>query len=524
MQSEADNKPIDKPALSKAERRSSFRRAAIIVLIAGALLTVAIALIDRYYIPYLEDETILVSRSWKEDCWKASQMSYQRWGNPNDCAILESSGIPVSQKKPKSKRILVSGDSFCGGFGLVNINDVWWRALQRELIRRGYNDVEVVGIVSGHLGSTAGQVKNVERWAGKYQADAVLFGYVVDDADELADRDFIVPHLKRYEPDAATKIIRRVARTLVPNLAEVLTSRQDKFENDKLSGPLHGYDFNQRELEQLKGMNLERYQETLQRMRVLVQQLKVPSYVIALPCVAGFYPEFDLNRSSEEYFDYLHAYYQQRYDGITPSFEKAKLRFVNLLEPYIALLKSQPQLKGRRCVAQLCANPADGHPSSFVTHFYACQVADLLERETPTVLGEKSAVIKKFPPKINDWMPPNANVYPVAKEQYVFMLPPNKVNQLFMPVREPHVQLNFEMPTALTTIRLRGPGLKRSTIWLSYVSPTDGYDTGVLHKLETKNGIDVSWQLPAAEWAQYVNTIKISAQVKGTDNRILLSF
>lgn len=508
----------------KCKRWLGFRKSVISLTICVVFMAAAIALIDRIFIPYLEDESTLVSRSWKEDTWKIAQMSYQRWKRTNGCPILESSGIPVSEVKPKSKRILVAGDSFCAGFGLVNVNDVWWRALQRELIYRGYNDVDVIAITAGHLGSTAGQLEQIEHWAKRYDPDIVLLGYVCDDSEELENGRYIVAHLKSFEPDGTNKMVRRVARSIVPNIAEVCISHQDKIENTKRSGPLHGYDYNQRELELLKGKNIEQYQITLKRMRTLFNRWNLPCYVITLPCVAGFYPEFDLNRESDEYLQHVHDYYKQRYDAIAPYFEKADLRFINLIEPYIHLLKSQPQLKEKNCAAALSATPADGHPSSLVTHFYANQVADLLERECPSILGKKTEVVKKFPLKINDWMPPNANVFLLSDSSYVFMVPQPGDKQLFMPIRQPHVQLNFEMPTELKTIRLRGPGLRNSTIWLSSVDPKDGYDRRILHKLDSKKGTDVTWQLPDEEWAQNVNTLKVAVDVKGGDNRIVINF
>jgi hypothetical protein len=525
METDTDNsQPNESTPQRKNRRGLSFRKLAVFVTATLVLIGVALFLLDRFFIPYLEDGNSLVSRAWKEDTWKIAQMSYQRWNSPNGCSILQSNGIPVPENKTRSRRILVAGDSFGAAFGLVNVNEVWWRALQRELIRRGYNDVEIIGISSGHLGSTAGQIEQIERWAPKYHPDAVLFGYVVDDSEELDGGNYIVPHLTRYDPDATERVIRRVARSVVPNIAEVYISRQDRQENSKLSGPDHGYDYDQRELELLKGKNIERYQKTLDRMSSLFKQWNLPCYVITLPCVAGFYPEFDLTRNSAEYVEHVHDYYKQRYDSIAPYFARANLPFINLIEPYIAMLKSEPQMKGANSVAVLCATPADGHPSNLVTHFYANEVADFLEKKNPSLLGKRSNVVKKFPLKINDWMPPNTNLFRISDGNYVFLMPAQPAGQLFMPVRQPHVQLNFEMPTELKTLRLRGPGLKQSTVWLTSEDPEDGYDRRILHKLDTKKGNDVSWTLPAGGWSEHVNTVKISAIVKGPDNRIIITF
>ena len=496
---------------------------AVFIGVSLALIFAFLYSIECFLIPALEDEKLIVSRGWKEDGWKIAQMSYQRWKHPSG-SILESPGIPVSPSKVNAKRILVCGDSFAAGYGLPNVNDVWWRALQRELTRRGYNDVEVIGICGGRYGSTAGVFAQVKQYALSYHPDLVLFGYVCDDPEELENGQYIVPHLTRYDPDAATRMVRRFARSIFPNITEVVTSFQDKVENTKLSGPVRGFDYNPRELELLKGKNLERYQKTLQDISSTFKEWKIPCYFVTLPCVAGFFPEFDLQQDSSEYFQYIHEYCDQRYGKIAPHFAKENVRFINVLEPYTKMLQTDPQLKGRGKSALLCATPADGHPSNLVTHFYAVQVADMLEKEGSSVLGEKSAALKTFPLKINDWMPPNANVYKLSDRSYVFVVPPHDGNQLFMPVRQPHIQLNFEMPIELKTIKLQGPGLKQSTIWLSSIDPKDGYDRGILHKLETKKGAAATWQLSSDTWTHNVNTIKISSVIKGPDRRLVITF
>lgn len=511
------------PAAKERKGVTGFNRFAIAIACAVFIAICVAVLADRILVPYLEDQNILVSRSWKEDTWKMAQMSYQRWQRPDGCTVLQSVGIPTAEKKPKSKRILVAGDSFCAGYVLANINDAWWRALHRELIRRGYNDVDVIGLC-GYYGSTASILEKLERWGKKYNPDLILLGYVCDDPEEFEGKRYIVPYLKTFEPDAPTRLVRRVLRTLLPNIAEVYISWQDKQENSKLSGPERGFDYNPRELELLKGKNIKQYQKTLQHMSDLMKRWNLPCYVISLPCVAGFYPELDVSIGHSEFVPYVHNYYKERYDRIAPYFEKARLEFVNLLEPYIAMLRTEPKLKSGSNSAFLSATPADGHPGGLVTHFYACQVVDLLERKCPSVLGGKSQPLEKFPININDWMPPNTNVYKVSDSSYVFLVPPFAASQLFMPVRQPHVQMNLEMPAGLKKIRLNGPGLKKSTIWLSSVDPKDGYDTRVLHPLGTLKGHDVTWQLPDEAWARSVNTIKVSAEVKGPDRRVAISF
>lgn len=94
-----------------------------------------------------------------------------------------------------------------------------------------------------------------------------------------------------------------------------------------------------------------------------------------------------------------------------------------------------------------------------------------------------------------------------------------------MPLRKPHIQMNFDMPVPLKKIKLAGQGLKKAQIWLTAVDPRDSYDRHVLHDLQEKRGHEVEWSIPGDSWAEHINTCKISAEIKnGMDTRLLISF
>jgi len=71
---------------------------------------------------------------------------------------------------------------------------------------------------------------------------------------------------------------------------------------------------------------------------------------------------------------------------------------------------------------------------------------------------------------------------------------------------------------------LQGASLKSSTIWITSVDREDGYDRRVLHKLDSKKGSFLIWQLPDEPWTRSVNTVKIAPELKGSDYRLAITF
>src|SRR5690242_6484251 len=87
---------LERDSLPQAKEHkgvTGFNRFAIAIACAAFIAISVAFLVDRILVPYLEDQNILVSRSWKEDTWKIAQMSYQRWLRPDGCTVLQSVGI-----------------------------------------------------------------------------------------------------------------------------------------------------------------------------------------------------------------------------------------------------------------------------------------------------------------------------------------------------------------------------------------------------------------------------------------------
>src|SRR5262245_45315733 len=82
---------------------------------------------------------------WRREDSNIARLINTRLINQSSDVIWRSALLPAPEQRPSGrKRILVLGDSFVEGDGLTNVNNTWWRELQRELERRGYWNLDVI--------------------------------------------------------------------------------------------------------------------------------------------------------------------------------------------------------------------------------------------------------------------------------------------------------------------------------------------------------------------------------------------
>lgn len=503
------------------------RKASMIIAALVILLVTCVFLIDRIYIPYLEDQSRLVTEAWKKELFKITQIGILRAKGTTENSIFETDGIQVSVDKKGKKRIFVIGDSFVCGYALSNINDAWWRVLQRELKQRGWNDVEVVAMFATG-GNTAEQLKQLKKMNPLYKPDMIVWGYVADDTSERAGGlgTVYVKELYKLPLDSTTIGMRKIGRVLFPNITEVLTADDDRALAKKVSSSEMGYERKERELKFLEGINFEQYKKTVKKVGEYVKELKIPCVFIGLPAGIGPEPIEMLGKSRAEYCKALRAYYEARYAPVLPLYKQENIRFVSLLDSYISAIEKEPTFDNDMCAMNLAAVPCDSHPGTFATHHFATSVADILERDYATTLGKKSKS-EKTPAvdlTINEWLPSAINLKRVNAKSYTLNYPPQEYYLLTMPIHQPHMQLSFENPTSLKTISLSGPSLKESQIWVSAIDERRKYDTHLLHDLGRKKGKQVKWTLPSEYWASHVNTIKIFTKLRGGSDSLFLEF
>ncbi len=475
--------------------------------------------LDQYVLTSLEDAGKICSASWRQDNATLLEQMKIRNLSTEEQPIWRSQGFPVSEKSPKSKRILVMGDSFVWGSGYANLNTIWWRQLQRELQRRGYNDVEV--IAAGQPGAPTRKELN---WAKKlvplYKPDLVIWGYVTNDPEE-GDTKNGLSYVKNVHCPPDDFPVRTVTfvTSMFPNLGdELFNVLRRGIRTKKMSGSIYGWDFADWELKLLEGKNWQVYTDTVKDLGEYVRHLSVPSFALTLPsCV------FTGNTSKgRDLISFIRSYYDVRYKPVRELWEKDQIKWCSSLDAFLDAAKKDKRIESPDPPLWLGINPANGHPGPLATHVHAVEAANILESQYPSVLGPRTLPVETVAvPVINDWLPFPIDLHQSGSKVF-FVYPTYEPEMLTMPIRKPFVQLNLANPVSLSQLTLTGADLKSADIYVSSDDPDKHYDDGSLLALGEKKGGFEKWNPALSPRTAMVNTIRISAKFRGPDHRLLL--
>jgi hypothetical protein len=400
----------------------------------GLLATIA-ALVDWQLHRHAE-KGVLSSSEWERENRLIEAEIDRKIASNEGAPLFRSLGYEPPAPAPGRRRILVIGDSFIQGAGHTNINIIWWRQLAWELERRGYRDVDVVAAGLSGAG-TQDQLSWLRNPAFMQAArpDLMVLGYVTNDP-QMKDATG-AGLVKYYVPPAAKP---QQADVVLPMLRHQLGARaaaQPGIEgNDEV-----GYPYAQWELKILEGESFRRYRELLKELAAWIAQQRIPTLYVTTP-----------NRPDEPYFEQRHA-------PVREAFKSAGIELNDLLPQLLKCCSGTSPPLGWG------VNPANGHPGPQMTHFYAVQVADLLERRHRALLGARSEAARATALAINDWMPARVNPRRSGENEWTFAFPENEAKLLRMPVGIPHVALNFERPALLREVVLTGSGADRFRVW-----------------------------------------------------------
>lgn len=411
--------------------------------------------------------------------------------------IWRSAGFPVTKSPKTPKRILVMGDSFVWGDGYANMNDIWWRQLQRELIQRGYDKVEVIaaGLNGASTRQELEQAKNIIRI---YKPNLVIWGYVTNDPDEGIIQLFNYSFVNQ---DPIINLLNNLKnKSIFPRTSGVLSEARSRKAAWKMSDEQRGYEYIKWEQKLLDSNNFELYRKTVKELGTFRKASGIPGFMMTLPS----YPNRDM--------------FMANYSKVIPLFQASKIPVYNIIDDYIkyySALKIDSILGWR-------INPANAHPGTAATYFHATKAADILEAKYPQVLGQRNLSAKSPAIRINDWVPYYVN--PIAKSPgvYTFKYPEAEEYMLRLPVNRPFVQFNLELPVAIKEIRLLGTGLKAASLDITTVDSKRKFDDGTIYSFGEKQGTSLVWNLEEQASAN-VNTIRLSADFKSGDKQLTLS-
>ena len=506
----SDGLPTRRPPGARREAHSSLQSKRWIYTLncLAALVgctALGLVVVDHGVLAWIESRSAVHAKSGVQLTTRSWQQENTRINENNDAKILSSpedwiwrsQGFPTTEESKKTHRILVLGDSFVWGDGYANMNDLWWRQLERELRRRGYDDVEVIALGASGA-STRQQLDHLRKALPRYRPDLVIFGYVTNDADEGLVKQFDYAGLSK---DAIVEYHHRHAESgWLRRLHFQLEQRRREKLIQKRAGPKRGYEYNEWELQLLGPTNLGAYEQTLREVARFMRDADTPYFFISLP-----------NHPGEEWF-------RPRYAPIKPLFAAARVEFVDILDDFSAAYPPGTALANDLGWG---ISPANAHPGVVSTRFYAREAADVLERSYASVLGPRGAPRASEAPEINDWMPAMLAVQQNTVGQIRFEYPRDAAKMLRMPLEQSQLRLHLSMPSNLREIRLAGADLARAQLQLTQVSPDDGVDYGDLTSLPAQSGKQLRWDVPAAV-GELVNTLRIVADFDGDDRSLTL--
>lgn len=453
---------------------------ALVVLIGGVACVVDIML------------GILVTRgdsssaAWVQDNTIINSQNHSKIFTSQVDPIFRSLGYAPPKVDRERKRILVIGDSFIWGDGHTNINMIWWRQLQWELERRGYHTVDV--IAAGRNGaSTQDQVAWLNRPGFLVEArpDMIIFGYVTNDP-QIRDETGL-DRVKQLTSNEQYDSIGEKLEQVFPYLGYELRTR--------INGKLHvvpddktGYPYGQWELKILEGSNFEEYKQVLKKLAARLDQIGVPTLFVTTP-----------NSPYREAFTV-------RYKPVAKAMQEAGLKFFDLLPAFLQCCENKA-LNPYEWVV----NPANGHPGPRSTHFYASQVADLLEADHRLILGNKGAAPQNAP-AINDWMPASLNPITNREGTWAFMYPANDAELLSMPVGQKHAALNFELPVSIRRLAVHAGKPSNFSVWATVLNERDNYEEKQYVLAGDGKGGEAVMVLPPELSAKRVTSLRIAVK------------
>lgn len=398
----------------------------------------------------------------------------------------EAGNYPLWQRKgadyeydasPSKKNILVLSDSFGHYYAHSDVNQLFWKQLDKVLKQRGYHDINVISVGIGGDPTYAYMRRLRDTpMLEDLNPEIVIITYVTNDADfyEGAENvklyyptdifDTILPlrYFKNFFPDVAYSI-----NSLLPQ------KRPPETYNDET-----GYPYQMHELEIISGRHLlDFYEYAVKPLGETIARMDMPAFVVTVP----IFPDAD--------------YYEPRYQPVLPLFEKAGITVYDSLPDMIAANFDAVDMENTMI------NPSDSHPGPASTFFYANYLADVLERDYPELLGERNTVAPLYDIHVNYAMPaslgPDVRFESPARAEYEIIYPAASAALSFLnlPVGQDYVKLCFRYPVAIKSVRFESDFLEQLTLYTTRIDPDRGYDTQMMFDEGTQTGTKLFFEL-----------------------------
>lgn len=477
----------------------SYRRGLILLLRSIIVVLVIAIVFDRLVLPGIQNFVKPGWSSWVTEDIKINRLMAQRnRATPQD-PVWHSALLPDPANLPRRKRILVIGDSYVWGHGCINVNDLWWRQLERELHRRGYEDVTVIG--AGWNGaSTRIELSWIPQLMEKYKPDMVVWGYVPNDPDESENEKTAIER----GTDLRGNDMQRTLTDMFPHLYPYFMSIRYVASLNKGVGISSSSTYGDWLSALVHGKNFVEFQKTVQEWSKRTKSLPAPCVVMFLPMP-------------------FEKVYADSFAPVKQLLQQNGMPFVDMLGQLMAWYRALPTEK--QDLQKLQINPGNGHPGSMINHFYAVETANLLEAKYPQALGTKTPMNTVFSRHIiiNDVVPESISLKTVDTDTYMLLYPTKENALLSEEMKRPYIQLNLSDAATIQAISISGKNLQSATVMVGCIDEKRGADAGERHILDPRLGSEETWSFATTtDWTRRIDRIMISAKFDGPDRTLKL--
>ncbi len=382
-------------------------------------------------------------------------------------------GYPIYDlpKGEDEKIILVVGDSFIWGDGTSNINNIWWRVLERRFNEEGYDNVKVIGV-----GWRGASTEHEYQWLSQttlledVNPDLIIIGYVTNDPLLFTeDMKTEVPlenpttHIGWFPVSIVTEVFPNVMTVIDDQL-----SRRDIAVWDPVKKG--GYHSDLWEIEMTKGEELQKYYDrAIKPLGDFLDKKDAKCFLLTTP-----------NKPDYEYFT-------DRYKNVLPLFEKAGISVYNCLDDFVERHKDDEEYSEG-------INPVNGHPGIATNKYYADYAYQIIQSDYSDFLNDNRHTDENLSLEINDWYPYDV-LKPEIDGNFVSIDYSDSWSSekfLYLPEFSNHVKICFrngiDCRGGLAVRDSDGNVRTDMAIWLSYIGD-EGYEVTSEDLLECNNDL-----------------------------------
>ncbi|MBQ7654807.1 MAG: SGNH/GDSL hydrolase family protein [Clostridia bacterium] len=384
--------------------------------------------------------------------------------------------------------IVVIGDSFVWGHYCLNRNELFWRLLESDLRKKGYN-CRVYGV-----GMVTANAYDEIRWLTKtslvkdLDPDIVILGYVYNDPDP---RNGIINY--NYFPTGSYSAHFPFSNSLkktVPNIYNAINNyiAAKKMYDDDFTDDYFLLPGNENvPIFITKGKFYEQYKKDFViPLDEYAAQADFPIAYMTLP----FAPVYTLQNAL---FKPIHELYS---------------KYTNVVL-YDSLGKFCHGFAAKKHSSNYSVNEVDPHPGSATNRFYADYIIDFLEKDYKDIIGKSVGEdLNDYSIMINECLPEKLNLservktensasysleYPSEMRKYEWMGYQFDSYLLNYPLGDDYIKLSFAQPVDIKSVEITGDKVQNIDLYYTRLNEKLRYDDHSILPFGTKSADGKVW-------------------------------